>query len=198
MFQNRVNPFGQLIETKARGLWMGNRGLLHNGQQQILRPFKLKAWITCVLEFKDRKRPIMAAGQYTELFFLDEVTAFAAGHRPCFECRRVDAARFKLYWIQGNPEYGFDMKTPIGKIDEILHQERVDSSGAKVVYEAVLSSLPDGTFVQVEDGAYLLKNQQLFHWSPAGYGAQFSLPESTMVKVLTPASIVNAFSAGYI
>ena len=93
--QNRVNPFGEIIETKARGLWMGNRGHIHNDDRKIVRPFKLKAWIACKLEFKNRHREIMAHNLYTELFFLDEATAFAAGHRPCFECRRENAEKFK-------------------------------------------------------------------------------------------------------
>jgi len=85
MLQNRVDPFGNIIRTPERGHWMGNRGLLHNEHQEIVRPFRLKAWITCVLAFKGRRRKVMAPGQYTELFFFDEATAFAAGHRPCFE-----------------------------------------------------------------------------------------------------------------
>ncbi|MEO8821838.1 MAG: hypothetical protein ABI267_08810 [Ginsengibacter sp.] len=95
MLQNRVDPFGNIIKTTARGSWMGNRGILHNDQQQVLRPFKLKAWITCKLEFNGRKRPVMAPHRYTGLFFLDEATSFAAGHRPCFECRRQDYHKFK-------------------------------------------------------------------------------------------------------
>ena len=87
MLQNRVNPLGDIIRTPARGAWMGNRGLLHNERQEIVRPYRLIPWITCVLSFKNRHRPVMAPGQYTELFFLDEATSFAAGHRPCKECR---------------------------------------------------------------------------------------------------------------
>lgn len=198
MLQNRVDPFGNLIETKARGVWMGNRGLLHDNGKRILRPFKLKAWICCLLEFKNRTRPVMAPGQYTELFFLDEATALAAGHRPCFECRRANAMRFKQCWIDGNPEYGFDMKTPVGKIDEVLHQQRIDASGAKVLYEEVLSSLPDGTFIQTGTDASLLKSHKLFLWAPSGYIGNIHLAEHEVVKVLTPRSIVNALRAGYI
>src|ERR1700760_1777025 len=105
MLQNRVDPEGNIIRTSARGSWMGNRGIIHDEQQNVLRAFKLKAWITCVLAFKGRKRPVMAPNRYTELFFLDEATAFSAGHRPCFECRRQDAGRFKSLWIKANPEY---------------------------------------------------------------------------------------------
>ena len=128
--QNRVDPFGQLIRTTARGAWMGNRGLIHNEHQQIIRPFRLKAWITCVLEFKGRHREVMTPNLYTELFFLDEATAFSAGHRPCAECRRADFNLFKAAWVQGNPLYMYNMKTPIGEIDEIMHRERIDMKEA--------------------------------------------------------------------
>src|ERR1700743_3660322 len=102
MLQNRVDPQGNIIKTTARGAWMGNRGQLHNEQRQIVRPFKLKAWLTCLLQFNGRKREVMSPQRYTELFFLDEATAFAAGHRPCFECRRKDYDLFKSFWLQGN------------------------------------------------------------------------------------------------
>src|SRR5258706_7062392 len=135
MLQNRIDPFGNIITTKARGFWMGNRGILHNEDQKILRPFKLKAWITCVLEFRGRKRQVMAPNRYTELFFLDEATSFAAGHRPCFECRRKDADKFKSFWLKGNPEYNFDQKTSIQEIDNILHKERMEYNKSKITFE---------------------------------------------------------------
>src|SRR6187402_976555 len=113
MLQNRVDPFGNIFATKTRGTWLGNRGQLHGAGKTILRPFKHKAWIICELRFKGRYREIMSPNLWTELFFLDEATAFAAGHRPCFECRRDDAKRFKQCWIEGNPAHGFTMKTSI-------------------------------------------------------------------------------------
>jgi len=103
MLQNRVDPFGNILKTSARGLWMGNRGILHNDRKELLRPFKLKAWITCKLQFNGRKREVMTPNRYTELFFMDEATSFAAGHRPCFECRREDYKKFKTLWLKGNP-----------------------------------------------------------------------------------------------
>src|ERR1700729_1628773 len=112
MLQNRVDPFGNIIKTAARGQWMGNRGVIHDHHQTLVRPFRLLAWITCVLEFKDRKRELMAPDRYTELFFLDEATSFAAGHRPCAECRTKAFNRFKTAWVGANPEYGFDLRTP--------------------------------------------------------------------------------------
>lgn len=129
--QNRVDPFGNIIETKARGLWMGNRGKIHNEKKQITHAFKLKAWLTCKLEFNNRHREIMGAKTYTELFFLDEATAFAAGHRPCFECRRNDFLYFKKRWLNANPEFEFDDGTSIQQIDAVLHAERMNKDGSK-------------------------------------------------------------------
>ena len=147
MLQNRVDPFGNLIKTAARGSWMGNRGVIHNDNKEIIRPFKLKAWITCKLEFKGRKREVMAHNRYTELFFPDEATAFSAGHRPCFECRRDDFNRFKYFWLKGNPGYNFNERTSIQKIDDILHNERIDRHNSKIVFQKSIAHLPNGVFV---------------------------------------------------
>lgn len=197
MLQNRVDPRGNIISTSARGAWMGNRGVLHDEHKAIRRSFKLKAWITCVLQFKGRHRAVMSPNRWTELFFLDEATALAAGHRPCFECRREDAKRFKSCWLKGNPEYGFDEGTPIGKIDEILHRERIDRKGEKVSYEDRPEDLPDGSFIEWEGRACLVANGRIFPWSPFGYEKEQTLPGAQQVQVLTPKSTVNAFRAGY-
>src|SRR5690242_1774734 len=167
--QNRVNPYGEIIETKARGSWMGNRGLLHDPSKHIVRPYKLKAWITCLLQFKGRHREIMAPNRYTELFFLDEATAFAAGHRPCFECRREDFNRFKTLWIKGNPEYNFSAKTSIEAIDKILHHERMNDDGSKKTYKANINSLPVGTFISIDNDPWLIANDHIWLWTPGGY-----------------------------
>lgn len=196
MLQNRVDPLGNIIATSARGAWMGNRGLLHDRGKTILRPFKLKAWITCLLEFKGRRRPVMEAGQYTELFFLDEATSFSAGHRPCFECRREDAVRFKGFWVAGNPSYGFTMKTPIGEIDDIIHRERIAGNGEKVIFSSEIGEVPDGCFVVWEGKVCLVWGGRLFEWGPFGYGQE--MEGRGAVTVLTPGSIVNAFRAGYV
>jgi hypothetical protein len=198
MLQNRVDPYGNIIKTSARGAWMGNRGLLHNESRNILRPYKLKAWITCLLEFKGRKRMVMAPGQYTELFFLDEATSFAAGHRPCFECRRADAAKFKSLWLKGNPQYGFDPKISVQKIDEVLHRERIGPDGSKVKYQDQLLTLPEGTFIEIDSTPFLISKGAIYEWSPFGYGESKSFPNLETVAVLTPKSIVNAFRAGYL
>jgi hypothetical protein len=197
MLQNRVNPSGEIIRTSHRCTWLGNRGVLHNEQQEIVRPYKIKAWITCVLEFRGRHREVMQPNRWTELFFLDEATAFSAGHRPCFQCRYEDHQRFKTYWLKGNPEYGFDVKTPVSKIDDILHQERVTANKIKVTYQKKLADLPDGTFVIYLDQPYLLRDKQLYLWTPAGYEKSISLPEQDILSVLTPKSFVNMFKAGY-
>ncbi|RYU92173.1 hypothetical protein EWM62_01690 [Mucilaginibacter terrigena] len=198
MFQNRVDPYGCIIKTPERGAWLGNRGVIHNAHQQIVRPYKLKAWITCALQFKGRHRKIMQPNRWTELFFLDEATAFSAGHRPCAECRYADNRRFKAYWIKGNPQYGFDMKTPLARIDEIIHAERIAADGSKVTYNADPRMLRDGVFISLNNHSYLLKNKQLHLWLPGGYDNTINIPETDTLPVLTPRSIVNMFDAGFI
>jgi hypothetical protein len=197
--QNRVDPFGQLIRTTGRGVWMGNRGLIHNEHQQIIRPFRLKAWITCLLEFKGRRREVMTPNLYTELFFVDEATAFSAGHRPCAECRRADFNRFKAAWVQGNSLYMYNMKTPIGEIDEILQRERINPNGSKSTYNERLGNLPEGSFIEYNGKPYMIRQpNRLIHWTPFGYTDSIKLPLTTEVNVLTPKSIVNSFQSGYI
>ncbi len=197
MLQNRVDPLGNLITTAARGNWTGTRGVLHNEQPQIVRPFKLKAWLTCKLEFKGRKRKVMSPDRYTELFFLDEATALAAGHRPCCECRREDFNRFKSLWLKGNPQYNFDGKVAIKKIDAVIHKERIDRNKSKVTFEESIHIIPNGSFVLVNDQPFLLFTGQLFLWSPYGYGQPIELPGTDKLTVLTPRSILNTLRQGY-
>jgi hypothetical protein len=196
--QNRVNPFGQIIDTKARGAWMGNRGRMHNEKKEIVCSYKLHAWLICKVSFNGRKREIMSPNSYTELFFLDEATAFAAGHRPCFECRREDFNRFKKIWIAGNRGYKFSDKTSIQEIDKILHAQRINKDGTKKVYQEHLNKLPDGTFISFEEKAYLLFKKHLYLWTPYGYEKENAITFNGKVNVLTPSSIVNAFKAGYV
>ena len=176
---------------------MGNRGVIHNEHKEIIRAFKHSAWITCVLEFKGRGRAVMTPGRWTELFFLDEATAFAAGHRPCFECRREDAKRFKRCWIQGNPQYDFSMSTSIKEIDAILHRERITPAGEKVMHQRLSSAIPEGTFTWTNEDPYLFSSGKLHRWTPFGYENNIAVPEDSMLTILTPNSIVNAFRAGY-
>jgi hypothetical protein len=177
MLQNRVDPFGNLIKTKARGSWMGNRGVIHNADQQIIRPFKLNTWITCLLEFKNRKRVVMTPDRWTELFFMDEATSFAAGHRPCAECRREDFNRFKSFWLLANPEFKFDTKTPIQKIDQILHKERISPDKSKIIFKEFSNLIPNGSFVAIDKQAYIVSNQEIFRWTSFGYEKGIALPE---------------------
>ena len=198
MLQNRVDPFGNLIKTKARGAWTGTRGVLHNDQQEIIRSFKLKAWLTCRLEFKGRKRKMMSPNRYTELFFLDEATAFAAGHRPCCECRREDFNKFKTLWLKANPEYGFDKKISIQKIDSVIHSERMNADQSKKNYEENIHDLPNGSFISINNNPYLVLDKQLFLWTPFGYEKGIALRGIGKITVLTPRSVVNSFRGGYV
>lgn len=140
----------------------------------------------------------MAPNRYTELFFMDEATAYAAGHRPCFECRRQDYKIFKTFWLKGNPEYGFDEKTSIQKIDDILHKERYNRDGSKVTYKENIADLPNGTFVLYDDVPHVLLDNQVYPWSPFGYGGTADVPADKEITVLTPRSIVNSFKAGLV
>jgi hypothetical protein len=201
MLQNRLDPLGNLIRTEARGSWMGNRGgVLHDDKQNIVRPYKSKGWLICVLQFKGRQRKVMTPKLYTELFSFDEATAFAAGHRPCAECRRADFNRFRECWVTGNPEYGFTPKVLVGEIDNILHQERIDKHNQKVTYEENITNLPNGVFVLLENDPYLMVNDELYQWTPFGYKTHLlmSTVHSNKLPVLTPRSVVNAFRAGYL
>jgi hypothetical protein len=174
---------------------MGNRGLLHDDHRQIVRPYRLKAWITCVLEFKGRKREVMMPNRYTELFFLDEATSFSAGHRPCAECRRNDFNRWKAFWLAGNPGHGFNKRSPIREIDAILHKERTARDGS---HAARIGQLPSGCFVVYKDAACVVAGGLVYPWTPFGYEKGILLPESEEVEVLTPGSIVRTFRAGYV
>jgi hypothetical protein len=176
---------------------MGNRGVIHK-DKKIVKAFNHKAWITCLLEFKGRKRTVMMPGRWTELFFLDEATAFAAGHRPCFECRREDAMRFKSFWIRGNPAHNFHMRTSIQVIDNIIHAERIDHKKEKVTHQRRLSDLPAGTFVLLDDEPFVLNKNRLHRWTPFGYEESIMLDPNSWLTVLTPSSFVNAFKAGYV
>ncbi len=195
-----MTPFGELIATPARGTLMGNRGRLHDAARRIVRRVvpSYRAWVTCWLEFRGRHRPVMAPNRYTELFFLDEATALAAGHRPCGECRRPDLRRFRAAWLRGNPERGVASDALTEAIDRELHRDRLAADRRPVTYPADLSALPDGVFVVADAGeALLLWRGTLLPWSPAGYGAPRPRPGRQRVTVLTPRSTVAAIAAGY-
>lgn len=189
---NRVDPFGDLFATPARGTLTGNRGCLHNGQQQISRRWTTRAWIACLLEFRGRHRAIMPPGRWTALFFLDEATAFAAGHRPCGECRNADYRRFKLAWCMGNDG---DVAAPVGLIDARLHAERI--ARPRPTWTAALDELPDGTMWLDGNDVWAVAGSRIARWTPAGYRDPRARPARGQVSVLTPPSMVAAFAAGY-
>jgi hypothetical protein len=192
--QNRVDPFGDLIRTAARGTMMGNRGgVLHDADREIVRSHKSRRWITCVLEFRDRHRVVMSPNRYTELFFLDEAVAFAAGHRPCAECRRERHHAFRSAWGRAKQQ---DRLPFADEMDGELHPARIDRR-KKVTYEAPLRSLPDGCFVRIERGAYLVVGDALLLWTPEGYAKRDAQPKDSIVTVLTPEPIVGCFRQGY-
>ncbi|MEM9013208.1 MAG: hypothetical protein AAGE18_18465 [Pseudomonadota bacterium] len=184
--QNRVTPDGTIEAHPARGLWMGNRGGRFHRPDQSLgrRRHASRAWIYCVLSFKERQRQVMGQG-YTELFFLDEATALAAGHRPCFECQRTRADSFATLWAGGPPRARADA------MDRVLHPARQGP-----VWRAMPGALPDGTMVEWQGTPHLLHARHLLRWGHSGYETAVSLPKME-VEVLTPAPIVRVIAAGF-
>lgn len=193
--QNRVTPYGEIVAYPERGTFTGNRGILHDDHKQLTnRRWTNPAWIICQLEFKGWKRQVMTPHRWTELFFLDEATALAAGHRPCATCRREAFNTFKDCWQRGNPQAEI---TTIKHVDRQLHQERCLPKRQKRTYAAALDTLPDGAFITFESQACLVWKNELLAWSPGGYQSRLVRPSGLTVTVLTPPSIVNALLAGY-
>ena len=196
--QNRVTPFSTLIATPARGTLMGNRGCLHDGHGRVRRPFRGQRWIICLLEFKNRRREIMTPGRYTELFFLDEATALAAGHRPCAECQRDRFHLFREIWAEANPQLTSIHRPPASLVDAALHAERTPINAQAHRTGDSLESIPDGTFVtDAEQDAFLVLKNQPWRWSPTGYERPGKRSLRFPVRILTPASIVHALAKGY-
>jgi hypothetical protein len=197
--QNRVTPFGEIVAVPQHGTLMGNRGgRFHTADKTLTRRrWVSRRWIACVLEFKQRRREVMSPGRYTELFFLDEATALAAGHRPCRECRRADHDRFRQAWLSGNASLGLPPDVGIDEIDRVLHAERARPDGAKVTFTARLGGLPEGAFVARGDTALLVARGALWEWSPGGYAGARPLDPAAAAAVLTPRSVVRALTAGY-
>jgi hypothetical protein len=191
--QNRVTPSGDIIATPHRGMFTGNRGIIHDPATKTLtRRWASQAWLTCVCEFRGRRRQVMGGRSWTELFFLDEATAFAAGHRPCFYCRRDDANRFRAAWEQGN-----GVSTVLARdIDTVLHRERLDGRVKRLhPLPMPLQQLPDGAMVRAERESYLVMRGKALLWSPSGYRK----PDRAIAdaSLLTPPSTLNAIIAGY-
>ena len=192
--QNRVTPLGELVAHPARGLVYGNRGCLHDEFGRIRRRYAGRRWIACRLEFRGRRRTrLLQPGRYTELFFLDEATAFAAGHRPCAECRREDYVRFTRLWRILHPDdAGAD------RIDARLHGERVDpATRGPRCHDVLLDGLPDGAFVFHGGEPRLVRGSRLLRWTPAGYAAGAARPTGVRVDVITPPSLVEVLRSGW-
>jgi hypothetical protein len=193
--QNRVDPWGNILATPARGTLLGNRGILHNSKKQIIKNYQHQGWVTCKLKFKGRKRKLMSPHNFTELFFLDEATAFAAGHRPCCECRRERYNEFKDYWVKANLKMQpSEVKAAV--INKLLHNDRINK-GAKATYKAKTRDLPDGTIFSSNNQAYLIFGGTVHLWSFGGYTSQDNTNLPDEVDVLTPKTIVNAFRLGF-
>jgi hypothetical protein len=199
--QNRVTPLGKIVATPERGTLTGNRGVLHDARGRIRRAWQNKRWIICLLNFRDRKRQVMSPGKYTELFFLDEATALAAGHRPCAECQRERFNTFRRAWVVGLNE-GSSRLPSASEIDERLHSERLTPEDAKRTFVAALADLPDGIFVTIPEwgeGIYLVCCDGLHVWSAGGYTERRSRPAGDVaVSVLTPVPTVAALRMGYV
>jgi hypothetical protein len=191
--RNRATPFGEIIADPGRGTLMGNRGVLHNRDGEIVRDWQVRRWIACRLEFRGCHRTVMSPGTYTELFFLDEAAAFADGHRPCAECRHADFLRFRAAWTTVHA----DASVHADAIDAILHTERRRGGWLKQTYLAPVESLPDGAYIVLDGRAWLVNGTRLYVWSPGGYVKHARRPASGDVTVLTPPSLIGVFRAGY-
>lgn len=192
--QNRVTPFGEIVATSARGLFTGNRGIIHDPETRTLtrRRWTTKAWIICACDYKGIRRPVMARRSWTELFFLDEATALAAGHRPCHLCRRDEGRAFRHAWSEGN-----GVPPPsAAEMDAILHGQRLEGGGKRLHALSVsLDRLPDGAMVAAGPSAYLVKGGVAFLWGADGY-RRAGEPQG-LDGVLTPPASLAALAAGY-
>jgi hypothetical protein len=184
--QNRVTPLGELVSHPARGLVYGNRGCLHDGTGRIRRGHNGRRWIACRLEFRGwLRRPLLQPGKFTELFFLDEATAMAAGHRACALCRREDYNRLGAIWRDLHPG-----QTGADAIDAQLHGERLSSGGrSRRFHDAAADALPDGAFVLHEEEPWLVLGGELLRWTPAGYDRRVRRPAGRALAI-TPPSLI--------
>jgi hypothetical protein len=192
--RNRVTPLSELVADPARGLVYGNRGCLHDDRGQIRRRYAGRRWIACRLRFRGWHRtPLLQPGRFTELFFLDEATAMAAGHRACALCRREDYDRLVALWRDLHPgQAGADA------MDAQLHGERVaDGTRAQRHHEAALDHLPDGAFVLRDGAPHLVRGAELLAWTPAGYRERVARPAGERAVLITPPSLVEVLRAGW-
>lgn len=187
--RNRVTPFGDVVAIDLRGAWLGNRGILHRGAD-VVRHHTGIAWIVCVLEFRDRRIAQWAPGHYTPLFFLDEAVAFAAGHRPCAQCRRPAFRRFVDALGTAHPPRAPDL-------DRLLHGQRWLPRVGRRLHDTAWSALPDGAFVVRDGTPALVLGDTLAQWSTNGYRDPVRRPSAGTASVLTPPAILTALAAGY-
>jgi hypothetical protein len=197
--QNRLTPFSTIEAVAARGTLMGNRGILHDETGRLgAARWRHPHWVTCLLQFKSRWRPVMQPHAYTELFFLDEATAFAAGHRPCGECRRSDYLRFLDAWAKATGKPDRSSLRAVA-IDAVMHESRHEAGGREQRrWRSSLANLPDGSFFKLADDphAWVVASSKILRWRHAGYDALTARPHAE-VEVLTPKVGVAAFRAGY-
>lgn len=193
--QNRVTPTGEIVAHPARGLLMGNRGCLHTADRTLgVSRWRSKLWISCVLRWRGRRRDPMPPGRYTALFFLDEVTALSAGHRPCAYCRRADYRAFTEAWRAAT---GMPDRPRAAHLDAVLHAERVHGRTRRhKTRSAEVATLPDGVMIRLDGTPALLAGGRARPWSFAGYGPPRPVPPT--VELLTPPAIVAALAAGYV
>jgi hypothetical protein len=192
--QNRVTPFGDIVAIPQRGMFTGNRGIIHDPATRTLlqRRWATKAWLICLCEFKGRRRAVMARRSWTELFFLDEAVALAAGHRPCFFCRREAAVAFRNAWALVRAE----RVPPAAEMDAVLHDERLDHGRKRLhALPDPVDELPDGGVIAAAGNAYILVRGRAFRWTADGYEGPFELPR--VGALLTPPSTLGALRAGY-
>lgn len=194
--QSRVDPWGRLNAVPQRGHWLGNRGCIVDDRRNVVRQWRLEAWITCTLEYKGKRRKVFSPKTWTELFFLDEATAFAAGHRPCAFCRNARYKAFKAAWLAANAGR-VRAEPPVAEIDRILHAERVGAGGAKQVARMRYDDVPVGAFIELDGAAYVALPTALGRWSFHGYESARAPDAGTEVAVLTPVSVVRMFQAGF-
>ena len=192
--QNRITPFGDIVAIAQRGTFTGNRGIIHDPATRTLlgRRWATAAWLVCLLDYKGQRREVMRRRSWTELFFLDEAVALAAGHRPCFYCRRADAEAFRAAWAMGRGE----PPPPAPAIDAVLHAERLDR-GRKRIHPMPghAGELPDGAMIAADGAAYTVVRGRAFRWTERGYAAAQEIPHAA--GLLTPPSTLAALRAGY-
>jgi hypothetical protein len=192
-FQNRVTPAGDLVAVDARGTLTGNRGILHDDHGRIVRRSQVRRWIICRLEFHGWHRAVMTPRRYTHLFFLDEATALAAGHRPCATCRRDDCERFRRLWAG---TAGLPHPPSAQTMDDVLHAERALVGGRRQTRLVEADRLPDGAMVRLDDDVWLVASGALARWTFAGYVERRPLPQGEL-PALTPPSTLAVLRAGY-